>query len=44
MKTGVFTSTIAEAGAFIKTKDELKAPNIQLHYAPAMVIDQQIQA
>ena len=39
MKTGVFTSTIAEAGAFIKTKDELEAPNIQLHYAPAMVID-----
>ncbi|MDB3857167.1 GMC family oxidoreductase N-terminal domain-containing protein, partial [Gammaproteobacteria bacterium] len=37
MKTGVFTSTIAEAGAFIKTKDELEAPNIQLHYAPAMV-------
>ena len=39
MKTGVFTSTIAEAGAFIKTKDELEAPNIQLHYAPEMVID-----
>jgi len=39
MKTGVFTSTIAEAGAFIKTKDDLEAPNIQLHYAPAMVID-----
>jgi choline dehydrogenase-like flavoprotein len=38
-KTGVFTSTVAEAGAFIKTKDELEAPNIQLHYAPAMVID-----
>ena len=38
-KTGVFTSTVAEAGAFIKTKDELDAPNIQLHYAPAMVID-----
>jgi choline dehydrogenase-like flavoprotein len=39
MKTGVFTSTIAEAGAFLKTNDELEAPNIQLHYAPAMVID-----
>ena len=39
MKTGVFTSTIAEAGAFIKTKDDLEAPNIQFHYAPAMVID-----
>ena len=38
-KTGVFTSTIAEAGAFIKTKEELEAPNIQFHYAPAMVID-----
>ncbi len=38
-KTGLFTSTIAEAGAFIKTRDDLKAPNIQYHYAPAMVVD-----
>jgi choline dehydrogenase len=39
MKTGLFTSTIAEAGAFIKTQDELEIPNIQFHYAPAMIID-----
>ena len=38
-KTGMFTSTIAEGGAFIKTRDDLEIPNIQLHYAPAMVID-----
>ena len=38
-KTGLFTSTIAEAGAFIKTRDDLEAPNIQYHYAPAMVVD-----
>ena len=38
-KTGLFTSTIAEAGAFLKTRDDLDAPNIQFHYAPAMVID-----
>ena len=38
-KTGLFTSTIAEAGAFIKTHDDLEAPNIQYHYAPAMIVD-----
>ena len=38
-KTGMFTSTIAEGGAFIKTKDDLEIPNIQFHYAPAMVVD-----
>ena len=38
-KTGMFTSTIAEGGAFIKTRDDLEIPNIQFHYAPAMVVD-----
>ena len=38
-KTGLFTSTVAEAGAFVKTKDELDIPNIQFHYAPAMIVD-----
>lgn len=38
-KTGLFTSTIAEAGGFIKTRDELEAPDVQLHFAPAMVVD-----
>ena len=38
-KTGLFTSTIAEAGAFIKTQDQLEIPNIQFHYAPAMIVD-----
>ena len=38
-KTGLFTSTIAEAGAFVKTNDDLEIPNIQFHYAPAMIVD-----
>ena len=39
LKTGLFTSTAAEAGAFLRTKDELDIPNIQFHYAPVMVVD-----
>ena len=38
-KSGLFTSTVAEAGAFVKTKEELEIPNIQFHYAPAMIVD-----
>ena len=38
-KVGLFTSTVAEAGGFIKTNDEKDIPDIQLHFAPAMVID-----
>jgi choline dehydrogenase len=34
-KKGPFTSTIAEAGGFIKTQDGLPAPDIQYHFAPA---------
>lgn len=33
-KKGPFTSTIAEAGAFIKTKADAPAPDIQYHFAP----------
>ena len=38
-KVGLFTSTVAEAGGFIKTNNEKNIPDIQLHFAPAMVID-----
>jgi len=33
-KKGPFTSTIAEAGGFIKTRSGLPAPDIQYHFAP----------
>jgi choline dehydrogenase len=33
-KRGPLTSTIAESGAFIKTRDALPAPDIQYHFAP----------
>ena len=38
-KVGLFTSTVAEAGGFIKTNNKKDIPDIQLHFAPAMVID-----
>lgn len=33
-KKGPLTSTIAEAGAFIKTRPDAPAPDIQFHFAP----------
>ena len=38
-KVGMFTSTVAEAGGFIKSNDEIDIPDMQLHFAPAMVVD-----
>jgi choline dehydrogenase len=38
-KKGPFTSTIAEAGGFIKTRDGIPAPDIQYHFAPAFYKD-----
>ena len=38
-KVGIFTSTIAEAGAFIKSNEEKEIPDIQLHFIPTMVVD-----
>jgi choline dehydrogenase len=32
---GPLTSNIAEAGGFIRTRDDIPAPDIQLHFAPA---------
>lgn len=38
-KQGPLTSNVAEAGAFLKTKDSLPIPDIQLHFAPAYFIN-----
>ena len=38
-KVGMFTSTVAEAGGFIKSRKDIEIPDLQLHFAPAMVID-----
>lgn len=38
-REGVFTSNIAEAGGFIKTKAQLEAPDIQFHFAPAFFVE-----
>ena len=32
---GPLTSNVAEAGGFIRTRDDLEAPDIQFHFAPA---------
>ncbi len=36
-RTGMFTSNFAEAGAFVKTKPGLAAPDVQLHFATAVL-------
>ena len=38
-KTGMFTSTVAEAGGFIRSRNDIDIPDIQLHFAPGMVVD-----
>lgn len=38
-KQGPLTSSVAEAGAFVKTQDSLSIPDIQLHFAPAYFIN-----
>ena len=38
-KTGPGTSPIAEAGGFLRSQPGLAAPDIQLHFLPALVID-----
>ncbi len=38
-KTGPGTSCIAESGGFLRTGEGLAAPDIQLHFIPAFVID-----
>jgi choline dehydrogenase-like flavoprotein len=38
-RRGMLTSNFAEAGGFLKTRPELAAPDIQLHFVVAMVED-----
>ena len=38
-QTGMFSSTLAEGGAFIKSNDSLEIPDIQLHFVVGMVED-----
>jgi len=38
-KRGLLTSTVAEAGGFIKSSPELKRPDLQLHFIPAAMDD-----
>jgi len=38
-KTGPVTACVAEAGVFLKTRDEVRAPDIQIHCLPAYVVD-----
>jgi choline dehydrogenase len=38
-KKGPGTSPIAESGGFIRSRPELEAPDIQLHFLPVMVVD-----
>jgi choline dehydrogenase len=38
-KTGPMTAYVAEAGAFIRSSDNVRSPDIQIHCLPAFVID-----
>jgi choline dehydrogenase len=38
-KTGPVTACVAEAGAFIRSSDDVRSPDIQIHCLPAYVID-----
>jgi choline dehydrogenase len=38
-KTGPITASVCEAGMFVRSSDEVSAPDIQMHCLPAFVID-----
>ncbi len=38
-KTGPLTACVAEAGAFIRSSEDVRSPDIQIHCLPAYVID-----
>ncbi len=38
-KTGPVTACVAEAGCFIKSSEEVRSPDIQIHCLPAYVVD-----
>ncbi|CAM3508306.1 GMC family oxidoreductase [Nocardioides zeicaulis] len=37
-RTGPATATITEAGAFVSSSDDVRSPDIQLHFLPAYVV------
>jgi len=37
-RTGPATATITEAGAFVKSSDDVRSPDVQLHFLPAYVV------
>ncbi len=39
-RTGVFTSNLAEAGAFVRVAPDAPAPDVQFHVAPLHVVDE----
>lgn len=36
-RSGMLSSPVAEAGAFVRTRPDLAAPDLQLHFAPALL-------
>ncbi len=38
-KTGPVTACVAEAGCFLKSSDDVRSPDIQIHCLPAFVVD-----
>jgi choline dehydrogenase len=38
-KTGPVTACVAEAGAFLRSSDDVRSPDIQIHCLPAYVVD-----
>ncbi|HCT7101482.1 GMC family oxidoreductase [Pseudomonas aeruginosa] len=38
-RRGMLASNFVECGGFLKTRDDLEVPDIQLHFAPAIVMD-----
>lgn len=38
-KTGPVTACVAEAGCFVKSSEEVRSPDIQIHCLPAYVVD-----
>jgi choline dehydrogenase-like flavoprotein len=41
---GPLSSNIPEAGAFLRTRDDLPAPDVEFHYAPSIFFDEGLNA
>ncbi|HKW76390.1 MAG TPA: GMC family oxidoreductase N-terminal domain-containing protein, partial [Terriglobales bacterium] len=42
-KDGMLTSNVAEAGGFIRTREDSSAPNLQFHFGPGYYVDHGFQ-